>query len=148
MEDRNQGWWQNAPLLWIYSARPTDFPDMGYRRLCLGLNYLPGLFGLFLYQWVCFAEFFHLVFRYGFSAQALLPLIPVALLFLFCVPADIRFRRQRPTAYARSEFEVAFVNECGVANVFVFWGAMIVGLLGGVGYGLYHLLMFLRGWPA
>jgi len=113
---------------WLFRCRPADFAPPG---LCPGLLYFPGLFFLFLLHLVICDTFLLVWNRCGWTLWLALVLVPLLTVWAVLGAADIKFRRQCPTAGQREAFDRAVVNWVGLLGylVLIFAAAPIGGVV-------------------
>jgi len=118
---------------WMFDARPRDYTGFQHTWICPGVFYLAGQMYLFLLHWACFTTFLNTLCTNGYRSNQLLYLLPVMVLWLLGVSADIKFRLQRPTRAERDGFDNAFVNWFGfLSTVTLFYLILPVGIVSGV----------------
>lgn len=127
MEDEHGTIWDIISPGWMFQARPEDF---AHRRpsVCLGVYYMHGLYSLFLLHLGCFWLVINAVFTGSYRPYHLLYLLPVLVTWLVCIPADIKFRLQRPTRLERWAFDNTFVNWVGYLTL-PFWCLVTLAII-------------------
>ena len=125
-------WWQLASPVWLFRAKPEDFPEPDGSP-CSGPFALRGLTGLLAIHFISFGLPITLWLTVGGSWWLWLLTIPVLLLWAVLVPADIQFRIQKPTRDQRAEYDNHFVNWFGLVTwpiLLPMWSAVsVVGLV-------------------
>ena len=118
--------WEECSPAWLFLARPGEY-EVGatYYSLCPGLFFYNGLCGLFVLHWLCLAGFLSQLPPSGSHTGWVLPLLPLAVLWLLFVPADIKFRLQKPSQRARDGFDTAAVNWFGFLFTLFFYFVLI-----------------------
>ncbi|ODA36487.1 hypothetical protein A6X21_02045 [Planctopirus hydrillae] len=126
-EDRQLTLWDELNPIWMFRTRPEDFRWFG-RSICPGVFWLPGMIWLLVMHVASFEACWLLWPAYAY--WALLVLVPIGLLWVWFVAADVRFRLQRPSPQERAGFDNAVVNWFGfLATLGSYFVVLPLGLM-------------------
>ena len=122
--------WEIVNPTWMFRCKPSDFSGEG-TSICPGIFWLLGLIGLLALHagsiWFCL-----FLWQFG-PGWGLASFVPVCLLWVVLVPADVKFRLQRPTRREREGFDNAVVNWFGliypIAQLVLILPAALAGLI-------------------
>lgn len=124
--DRQPTFWDQIDPLWMFRARPEDFRSFG-TSICPGLFWLPGMTGLLALHIATVLGVWY-VWAVG-DGWLVAILLPVTALWGWFVPADLKFRRQRPTRQERAGFDNTVINWFGFVTTMAFYIALIPALV-------------------
>lgn len=105
-------WWEDVSPAWLFRAKPADFTDQ-VGAVCSGVYSPFGWLALLGIHFVSFGLPFTVAAVWGWQSWLPLLTLPTVLLWALLMPADIKFRRQRPTRGERGEFDSAVINWIG-----------------------------------
>jgi len=141
MDSQHSTMWDEVNPSWMFQVHPREYTGYQHTWICPGVFYLAGWQGLFLFHYACFLPFLNALFRNGYQSSLLLYLLPIVVLWLILVPADVKFRLQRPTRAERNGFDNAVINWFGLLSALAIFYILPVGLVIGVIAWVWHLFI-------
>lgn len=112
-------WWEDASPAWLFRAKPADYMDCG--GICPGLLFVPGLMALLLVHILFLGFPLAVLLQVGWYPEILWLTLPVLLLWVILIPADVKFRLQKATLWDVWQFDRHFIYWFG----FVFWPVVL-----------------------
>jgi hypothetical protein len=121
-------WWQLASPAWLFRAKPAEYREVGGG---FDNREIPGFLGLLLYHVVFLGYPIAYWIQIGWHPAVLCMTVPVVLLWLVLVPADVKFRLQGANREQRSGFDLHVIEWFAL----VFWpvtlaSTVLAGTLG------------------